>query len=162
MFEILVNRFNDYFDNYAIISGDLKYTYRQLIDNILVLKKKFVNKGVNNNSVVIIIGNFSFTGISSLIAIILCKATVIPLTVVAYDKLRIYTNLLNPDFIVDQFGEISRVQDSFVANKFDWSNLNRKDSGNLIVFTSGSTGTPKAIIHNIDALCSRYSDKKNQ
>ena len=160
MFEILVNRFNDYFDNYAIISGDLKYTYRQLIDNILVLKKKFDNKGVNNNSVVIIIGNFSFTGISSLIAIILCKATVIPLTVVAYDKLRIYTNLLNPDFIVDQFGEISRVQDSFVANKFDWSNLNRKDSGNLIVFTSGSTGTPKAIIHNIDALCSRYSDKK--
>jgi len=160
MFELLVNRFNDYLDNYAVISGDLKYTYKQLFDNISALKKNFEKKGVNNNSVVIIIGNFSFTSISSLIAIILCKATVIPLTVVAYDKLRNYTNLLNPDFIVDQFGEICRAQESFVANKFNWSSFNKKESGNLVVFTSGSTGTPKAIIHNVDALCSRYSDKK--
>lgn len=162
MFDEIVQRFNLNSDRLALVSGSSEYSYKQLASETFRKRSVFLAAGISNNHVVVLIGDFSFDGLTSLLALFMCKSAVIPLTRQAYEKLASYVELLEYDFLIVENGLIKKSERAGAHNLSpdDWRSVLSKKAASLIVFTSGSTGSPKAIAHDLDDLCYRYLTPK--
>lgn len=157
-----MERMTDYGSAKALITNQLHYTYIDLLTLIRAEKNRIDEEGVYNQSVVVIVGDFSMKSIAIMLACLLSKATVIPVTEDAYKKLKYQLDALKPDFLINTFPPeaiISKYQHE-VDEPHQWRDLLPAAEAGLIVFTSGTTGTPKAILHSVDSLCYRYLAKK--
>jgi len=163
MTNILQERMRENHSQIALIADDVHYSFGGLLKSALLKMKLFSKAGLGPDSVVVILGDFSFNSIASLLACIFCKATVVPLTKEAQSKLQNEINLLKPDFIINTFDNDNLYDVSAEPNfeRGNWRHIIPADGGGLIVFTSGSTGTPKAIVHSMDALCYRYMETRS-
>ena len=164
MFEILRERLVENADRIAVVSDGQEYSYSALLDAVVEKEHEFRIANIGNGDIVVLIGEFSFISVASLLALFFCKATVIPLTRDAYGKLGQFVQKLAPDYHVDTYVDDGVVRHkTFGTNDSDqeWRDiLPDETTGGVIVFTSGSTGFPKAIVHDIDSLCYRYVEKK--
>lgn len=162
MLDVLTERMKINANCDALISRGQSYSYRELLDAAIEDKAKFEKAGITENSTVVILGDFSFRSICSLLACLMVKSTVIPLTKEAHKKLEYQLNVMKPDFLIDTFS--GTIRNISVKNKAsgreNWRALLPISSSGLIVFTSGTTGTPKAVVHSVDALCYRYISPK--
>lgn len=162
MISLLMQRMTDYGTAKALITNQLHYTYVDLLRLTLEAKSRIDKEGLNNQSVVVIVGDFSMTSIAVMLACLLSKTTIIPVTENAYKKLKDQLDALKPDFLINTFPPepiISKYKHE-VDETHQWQDLLPKSEAGLIVFTSGTTGTPKAILHSVDRLCYRYLTKK--
>lgn len=162
MFNEIVKSFKLNSDRLALVSGSSEYSYKQLATETFRKRDVFVSAGISNTHVVVLIGDFSFDGLTSLLALFMCKSAVIPLTRQAYEKLASHIETLEYDFLVDDNGLLNKSQKLGVRklSPDDWRLVLSKKAASLIVFTSGSTGSPKAIAHDLDDLCYRYLTPK--
>ncbi|MDC0134760.1 fatty acid--CoA ligase family protein [Alphaproteobacteria bacterium] len=162
MLNILKNRLIENYSNKALIAENIVYSYEELFNAVILKELLFKKSGIKKGSIIVLIGDFSFNSISSLIAIFFCEATVIPLTEESNKKLSEQIAKLNPDFIVNSLenNTISNLKQKVNYRSQNLRKIIPTQGGGLIVFTSGSTGTPKGIVHSLEALCYRYVEKK--
>lgn len=158
MIELLQKRLHEYHGNTALISNGILHSYENLSKATSEFVKEFEANGIGASALVVIIGDFSLNSVSTMLACILIKATVVPVTVEAYLKLKSELDLMQPDFLINTLdNDVSIKTLNFQKSlNNEWRTLLPVDEPGLIVFTSGSTGTPKAILHSVNALCYRY------
>lgn len=178
-FQVLKTRMREHAERIAIVSAGKSYRYRELAAAVDEREQAYAEAGIGAGDLVTLVGDFSFHALASLLALLLRQATVMPLTPQAHDKLRRYVDALGADAVIDATAPATAPADAPAAagpstalalrrpraseqqrDSAGWRQVLPVQSGGLIVFTSGSTGVPKAIVHDIDALCYRYLEKK--
>ncbi len=162
MFNVLRERMQENANNIAIVSHGREYTYRELADEVAKKEQEYLAADIGRGDVVILIGEYSFTSLASMLALFFRQATVMPLTKDAYVKLEKYIAQMGADFLIDTYSETAtrKNEAKSQAEGDGWRKILPTGSAGLIVFTSGSTGVPKAILHDIDSLCYRYLEKR--
>lgn len=147
-------------DKIALISNNIKLTYKELNSLSNKLAYKLLDLGITNKSVVGIMVNRSPEMIIGILAILKSGSTYLPIDP-EYPKDRIYYMLENSNSQIILVNELSKNYINDNIKKIDISfstikeldykeiNLNKKiNSNNLIyiIYTSGSTGNPKGVM----------------
>jgi len=162
MLNILKERLVENWSNKALVTEDRIYSYEDLLKSINVKEAFFKKAGIKKGSIILLVGDFSFNSISSLLAALFCEATIVPLTQQSHSKLDDKIKQLGPDFLINslQKDNITDFKQKINFKLNSWKKVIPHKGGGLIVFTSGSTGSPVAIVHSVEALCYRYIVKK--
>ncbi|GCL65938.1 class I adenylate-forming enzyme family protein [Pseudaquabacterium pictum] len=159
-FETLRSRLTEHGPRPAIVSDGQCHSHAELAAEVDRREQACRAAGIGAGDVVVLLGDFSFAALAELLALLLCRATVVPLTPQAHAKLADQVAALQPDVLVDSRQpapeRLRQSRDGSAA----WRSVLPVDAGGLVVFTSGSTGQPKAIVHDIDSLCYRYLARK--
>ena len=148
----------------AIIQLDTKYSYSELIQNILRFNIKLEKLQIDRGEVIFLLADYSFDSISLFFSLALNGNIIVPITSENDQEIKERIKIAQPDWIFD------------LNNNTETKNLNKleiekhhlldtliksKNSG-LILFSSGSTGKPKAMIHNLENLLNNYIGKKGR
>lgn len=144
------------------VDDDVSVTYADFHVRLEECLNQLQSHGISSSSAVVIKGEFTLNSIVVLVALVVNGNVVIPHTPQSYEKLKIETDLLEPDFLVDATQhpftctKIGHFEKSCLADSFDTGERG------LVVFTSGSTGKPKAIVHKVDPLLEKFSARGNK
>ena len=111
MFDALRERMVENADRVAIISDGEEHSFRSLTAAVAEREHVFRTAGVGQGDVVILVGEISFDPLVSLLALLFCKAAVIPLTRNAHAKLGPSVDRMGPDVLIDSFagGAVERI-----------------------------------------------------
>src|SRR5574344_368331 len=153
-------------DNIALVFEDKKLTYKELNEKANAVAHYLVARGVIENDKISIFMKRSNILIISLLAILKCRATYIPLdTAYPRDRIKNIINNSNSKYILcgndklEYSNNIILDNDNINIIYLNYSKenldikLSVKENINYIIFTSGSTGTPKGVeISNINLL----------
>lgn len=156
-FETLRSRLAEHGPRTAIVSDGRSHSHAELGAEVARREQACRAAGIGPGSLVVLVGDFSFSALAELLALLLCSATVVPLTPQALAKLQPQVDALQADFCIDsRQPDVTRVRHAADTADAGWRAVLPREAGGLVVFTSGSTGQPKAIVHDIDSLCYRY------
>lgn len=156
----LFEKFKEFDAQNSIIFDDKVYSYVELLNQIF-LYKKVLNEKISTNSVVAILGDYSFENIALFFALYDNKNIIVPITT-KIEKIQ-------EEYIQESFCDyvLKIIDNEILVEKLDLNNshnmikiLQENHNSGLILFSSGSTGKPKAMIHNLDNLIETYKDKK--
>lgn len=162
--EWLFERMQQWHDQPAIVWNDVSCTYADLLKQVGIWKAELEQRGIHAGSVVLVEGTFSPNACALVLALIECRAIVVPLT----RLLRVHRA---------KFEEIAEAQFAFeFADDDSWNftaynrtvtnQLTRKlislgDPG-LVIFSSGSTGNHKAVLHNFAGILEKFHKQRQR
>ncbi len=139
-------------DNIAIISKDKSYTYKQLLEDI---STAITDLAIPNQSIVCLIGDFSYENIVKLFALALKKCIIAPLPKDSPNNSKKQEIIMSDYSICD-----SLLKPHHHPNKHHLiDELKKLNQSGLIIFSSGSTGEPKAMLHNLDTIAHTHLNK---
>ena len=141
----------------ALVFEDRKVTYNNLNEMTNCMANYLTEKGINKGNKVALLLKRSEKLIVSILAILKCGATYIPLDI-SYPQKRIeyILNDSNPEFVITEEG--LQFENKLVLNdetfihiisnygKESITNIYNPDSSAYIIYTSGSTGNPKGVV----------------
>ncbi len=156
-------------DKVALVSNKIKLTYKELNELSNKLAHKFIDSGISQNDIIGIMVNRSPELIISLLAIIKCGATYLPIDPeYPKDRIKYILNNSKAKLLLVNNNTINLVDDEY--NKLDISlsviesleyssdSINSKcnfDDTMYMIYTSGTTGNPKGVtvsygnVHNL-------------
>ena len=74
------NRFKEYFENTAIISEDITYSYLELDSEVSSVLNKIKEQNISSGDIVFLLSDYSFNAIAWLLALYENKNIVVPIT----------------------------------------------------------------------------------
>ncbi|RXJ66834.1 o-succinylbenzoate--CoA ligase [Halarcobacter ebronensis] len=155
-------KFNRFDSSLAIVCDDREYCYKELLNKISEYKEQ-INSSIKPNSVVAILGDYSFENIALFFALYDKKNIIVPITsmVEAIKKEYMQESFCNYSVNCGQNGlEIENINQRATNKMIE--NLQESNSSGLVLFSSGSTAKPKAMIHNLDNLIQQYKEKREK
>ena len=148
--------------NTAIIWNDNEYSYNWLISSITKWKNYLLTKGIDRGKIVSIIGDFSPTSISLLLACIENRNIVVPLTNSTDIDLRKRLTISGTAILL-KINQSDEVEYSVLDHKSDhqyYQELRKKNLPGLVLFTSGTSGEPKAAVHDFSRLLNKFKSPR--
>ena len=95
------NRFKEYFENTAIISEDITYSYLELDSEVSSVLNKIKEQNISSGETVFLLSDYSFNAIAWLLALYENKNIVVPITSLIEKEISERINSVAVDFIVD-------------------------------------------------------------
>jgi long-chain acyl-CoA synthetase len=161
--DFLLDRFKEKPQDIALVDNNVSYSYGQILHEVNRLENIFWSSGIGGGDVVLILGDYSFTSICTLLALVSLKCIVIPVTPSAYTGLVNSINDLSINWRikVDANNPITEKINITTAVPELLDNLIQADSPGLILFTSGSSGKPKAVLHDFGKLLQKFKRRRS-
>ncbi len=157
----LIDYFQEYNDQVAIIWKDQFITYKYILDRIHHWENEF--QTIEQNTIVGLEGDFSPESISILYALIQNNNVVVPFDINHHEKNLKKYEIAELDYMVRVSDEeritIEKFSRSSVKHSFYQKLFENKNPG-LVLFTSGSSGTPKGAVHNLSLLLNKFKTKR--
>jgi acyl-coenzyme A synthetase/AMP-(fatty) acid ligase len=160
--DFLLDRFKENSEDVALVDDNLSYSFGQIFLEVVRLKKDFVEAGIEGGDAVLILGDYSFSSVSVLLALVSLKCIVIPITPTSYAGLSQSLKELSIDWRVSINGstlEVEKCDNNVIAPEL-FHKLIQSDSPGLILFTSGSSGKPKAVLHDFGKLLQKFRRRR--
>ena len=145
-------------DKTAIIWKGNEFSYAWLLSKYQEWLTHLKYKKVKNNSVVVILADFSPTSIALLIALIQKRSIIIPLNSSIESKLNEFIYIAQPELQIEIESD-DQTSINFLENNSGnelYKKLKEKNKPGLVLFSSGSTGKSKASVHDLSYLLERF------
>ncbi|MBW1800905.1 MAG: long-chain fatty acid--CoA ligase [Deltaproteobacteria bacterium] len=142
----------------AIIYNDTVYLYEDLLGRVDLWKQHLKANEVTPGTVVSLIGDYSPEAVTLIIALILNRNIVVPLSPSSQTHFAEYFNIARVQYVMD----LTKDSRSFEIRPEEplrndiFRDLIQSGRSGLILFTSGSSGRPKAVAHDFDRLLSKF------
>jgi long-chain acyl-CoA synthetase len=152
-----LTRFRELGASSALASRGKILSYAELLELVEAKILHFEKKEIGLGSPTILLGDFSFESVASLLALIARRAIAIPLLPNTYRSLGNQLNEVEPEFLIDCRNEdvsVTRL-DEHEPNQL-YRILSERQTCGLVLFTSGSTGRPKAVVHDFSRLLRKF------
>ena len=146
----------------AIIWNDNEYSYNWLINSITNWKNYLETEGIDSGKIVSIIGDFSPTSISLLLACIENRNIVVPLTNSTDSDLRKRLTISGAAILlkINQSDEVEYSALDYKSDHQYYQELRKKNLPGLVLFTSGTSGEPKAAVHDFSRLLNKFKSPR--
>jgi long-chain acyl-CoA synthetase len=158
----LLDRFKENPENVALVDHNKSYSFEQLSREVERLKEHFFKSGIRGGNAVLILGDYSFRSVSTLLALVDLKTIVVPITQTSYSVLKYSIDELRIDWCAKiESGEVrieKTERNETIPELF--IRLIKADSPGLILFTSGSSGKPKAVLHDFGKLLEKFTRRR--
>ncbi len=149
----LLDNFNKFLNNDALIYEDTVYSYKWLRDRVqfYLLKLSFIDAG----DIVQLCSDYHPEAIALFITLICKKAIIVPLANIPENKLGEYSEITKPQyrFTIDKLNNIIPKKLNFENNEHTTiQELKLRNSAGLVIMSSGTTGQSKAIVHDLGKI----------
>lgn len=149
-------------DKTAIVDYSGQYDYQALMTQIDHYQRLLADQKVPDQSVVALVGDYSFHAIAMLLALVQKKAVIVPLVTSNQAEVDKRLAVVRCDYQIHLQGERLRIEQhpQSEARADLIAQLIAMAEPGLVLFSSGSTGEPKAMVHNMARLLASYQDRK--
>jgi acyl-coenzyme A synthetase/AMP-(fatty) acid ligase len=156
----LLDSFDAFAQNIALIDADKSYTYADLSAKIDEFLTVFKTKALAQGDVAAILGEYSFENIALLLALAKNKNIIVPITAMPQDEVDERLEAAQVDTVLRFEKQLQIAQRQRGEKHPLICSLQRQNASGLVLFSSGSTGKPKAMVHNFDNLLAHYANKR--
>ncbi len=147
----------------AIIYDLISITYADLLNKISKIKIYLINTNIKTSDVVVVLGDFSASSISTLFALIELNCIVVPISINDKNKKKKIYEIANADFIVEYEKE-DKIKIKALKKNPKKNNLyqivKKRNCPGLVLFSSGTSGEPKAAVHDFTKLLEKFKLKR--
>ncbi|MFN3912890.1 AMP-binding protein [Hyphomonas sp.] len=158
MLDLLEQRFRANAAACALIAGDARFTYADLLSAISHWQARFARSGIVAGSVVLLKGDFTLDAIGALFALMRIGAITILLAPSSFEKEAEFADTGRAQFVVDTLsGGIQTFSGDGVHPLYD--QLRAGGDAGIILFSSGSAGASKGTVHNASHLLEKFRPK---
>lgn len=154
--EWIKKRFKEFKNEDALIENDKVYSYEDVLNNVEQWEEKIINDGILHKEVVVLYGDFSSNMLFAMIALILNKNIIVPISAEKSENLdkMIKVCKANKVYCFEKehitLNEISNAGNHELIEK-----IQKDDDAGVMIFTSGSTGEGKCALHKFSSLTYR-------
>lgn len=155
----LINRMRGWENEKAMIWHDCQLTYKNILEAVESWMRELNLKKIQEGSVVAIEGDYSPKTCALLLALILKKAIIVPLTKMVGKRRKDFIDIAEVQYIFTFDGQdnwqIEKCKNS--VNHFLTRQLLAMHEPGLVLFSSGSTGKNKAALHNFSKFLQKFT-----
>jgi long-chain acyl-CoA synthetase len=160
----LLERMRGWQERPAIVWRDQAFSYGALLDTVAFWKHQLDTYGIRPGQTVTLEGDYSPNAVALLLALIDCKAIIIPLTKAMEAHRMEFMDIAEAEVLINfdaaDVWQIER-RASTVTNSLTRELIELGQPG-LVLFSSGSTGKSKAALHNFTALLEKFKVVRRQ
>lgn len=158
----LLDVFKENENNDAIIWKGNTGNYNALLQKIEYSRELINTHQIKSGTVVAVIGDFSHSSISLLLALIEKSCIIVPLTIGTTRNVDELLNIAQAEFIF-RIDEADFVTGEILSQKAEneyYKTIRERQHPGLVLFTSGTSGQPKAAVHDFVALLEKFKTRR--
>ena len=160
--DFIVDVFEEYANNDAIIWNDTKYSYKSLINNMEKSQLYIDTNQIQPGTVIALIGDYSPNSIALLLALIKHSCIIVPLIKQSNNSERTLFDIAQVEsvFRINDNDKITTETVSERTNNDYYKLIRKRKHPGLVLFTSGTSGKPKAAVHDFFALLEKFKPRR--
>ncbi len=164
MINFLLDIFDLYPDNDALIWQDKSYTYKWISDRIGYWRGELKKQLIATGEIVVLEADFSPNSISLFLALVEARCILVPMTSSVRNKREEFIEAAQAERIImiDDEDSVSFEKCNTTANHELYLSLRERQHPGLVLFSSGSTGKSKCALHNMVGILEKFKTRKKQ
>lgn len=162
MIEFLMQVFNEFSADDAIIWKDQAFSYQWLHDRVEYWQKTILEHSIPTGSVVILEADFSPNAVALFLALIEHACVLVPLTSSVEMKKKEFIEIAEGEitFRIDDYDNTTITKLPYKATHPLYPSIRDSRHPGLILFSSGSTGKSKAALHDMTGLLEKFKVRR--